>query len=256
MTAMNKMIAIAGWLLCVTSHQIAAASEEFDAERNDLSICSANSPLPKPKAKIDLKDFSDALRGTWVLRKRTIQGVVIETDSKYYFDLEQPSENAVKGWGMMLDLGNLSSLDPLRMCPACLADASVGALWKVSILHDPAGPSIHLKMEGDYLGSYGDFRKGVTATEETRFYGYGPAYLAGKLSSPAGGQGVSDDTWDRISLANGVLTYTSCKGGFIDRFVKVSDKKPFVKGLELSEAWPGIKQSGVLLKPPRGDYGN
>ena len=253
MVGLRKLVTV-GCLFSVGLPQALAAADEFRGERNDLSICSAKTAIPLPDAQIDLKQFVDALRGTWVLRRRTIQGVVIDTDSKYYFDIGEPRDNAASGSGMMIDLGNLSPLDPLHLCAACLADASVGAIWKVNIGTDASKRAVHLKMDGQYLGSYGDFRKGMTATEETRFYRYGSAFLAGQLLSPAGGQGVADDTWDRISLASGVLTYTSCKNGFIDRFVKVSDSKPLVKGLELGDAWRVIKDSGVLLNPPRGNY--
>ena len=253
MAARMRTLATAALAAALYVAPPARAADGFHPERNDLSICSGDKILPEPDAVADVKQFAEALRGTWVLRRRSIQGVAIDTDSKYYFDLGDADEKAAKGWSMMIDLGNLTSLDPLHRCPACLADATVGALWKVSISSE--GESVHLKMDGEYLGSYGDFRKGMTATEETRFYQYGPAFLAGHLRSPAGGQGLGDDNWDRISLVDGVFTYTSCKSGFIDRFVKISDTKPVLKGLELREAWHAIKESGALLNPPRGDYG-
>jgi hypothetical protein len=104
-------------------------------------------------------------------------------------------------------------------------------------------------MDGDYLGSYGDFRNGVQAVEQTHFHRYGSVFAAGQLKSPAGGQGLEDDTWDRITLTSDVFTYTSCKNGFIDRFVKVSSDRPKVAGLQLPAAWQAIKASGMLVNP-------
>jgi hypothetical protein len=227
----------------------ALAADNRGVDQNDLSICSGKVPIPAADDPITVRQFAQWLHGAWALRTRTIQGVTVDTDSKYYIDLDEIGDNSAKGWAMMIDHGNLRSLDYRRVCPACLADASVGALWKVTITPDAAGRSVHLKMDGDYLGSYGDFRKGIQATEQTRFHRYGGVFLAGQLKSPAGGQGLEDDTWDRVTLTSDVFTYTSCKNGFIDRFVKLPDEQPIVAGRRLPDAWQAIKASGILLNP-------
>jgi hypothetical protein len=58
------------------------------------------------------------------------------------------------------------------------------------------------------------------------------------------------------------MVYTSCKDGFIDRFVKLSDEKPNVRltgdkpnvsGMRLPEAWQAIKASGTISNPPHVD---
>jgi hypothetical protein len=219
-------------------------------DKNDLGICTGKVPIPATDDPLTTSQFAEWIGGTWALRTRTIQGVTVDTDSKYYIDLDHISENIATGWAMMIDRGNLHALDYLRVCPACLADASVGALWKVTISPDAGGHSIHLKMDGDYLGSYGDFRRGVQAVEQTHFHRYGGVFVAGLLKSPAGGQGLEDDTWDRVTLTGSEFIYTSCKNGFVDRFVKLSGGRATLSGVRLPEAWETVKASGVLINPP------
>ena len=84
-------------------------------------------------------------------------------------------------------------------------------------------------------------------------YRRGRVFLAGDAahaSSPAGGQGVPDDVWERIGLTADTLTYVSCRGGYIDRFEKLANDRPLVDGVVLAEAWKRVKQDGSLLKPP------
>ena len=116
------------------------------------------------------------------------------------------------GWAMFIDRGNLSALDPLRRC-ATVRPMLVGALWKVTLALDPGGQSIHLKMDGEYYGSYENFRKGIKGTEQSHFARYGAAYLASKLVSPSGFDNVPDDLWDRISVTDDVMVYMSCRLG-------------------------------------------
>ena len=251
----TRAIAQAGLFALLAAAPAGVAADDRPLERNDLSICSGGNPIPAKDDAVDAERFASWLHGTWLLKTRTIQGVAVDTESKYYLDIDDIKPSGARGWAMMIDRGNLHALDYRRVCAACLADAAVGALWKVEISVDPGGHSAHLKMIGDYLGSYGDFRKGIQATEQTHFHQYGPVFLAGQLKSPAGGQGLEDDTWDRVSLSDGVFTYTSCKNGFIDRFVKISDQKPLVAGLDLRDAWKAIKASGTLVNPPALEVG-
>jgi hypothetical protein len=214
----------------------------------DLSICGHDAAL-RPSDTIDLRQFAQRLHGTWLLRRRTIQGITIATDSKFYFDIDTIGDGQASGHALMLDRGNLSNMDPLERCKACLADATVGALWKVDIRTQADGKTVALTMDGDYLGSYGDFAKGLQATEKTVFMRQDGTYLAGNLFSPAGGQGLPDDMWDRISLTDDVLVYVSCRSRFVDRFVKLTSGKPLIDGLKLPEAWEVRKKDGSLLNP-------
>lgn len=226
---------------------MAAAATVPDSSA-DLSVCGHDTAL-RPSQAIDLKQFAQRLHGTWLLRRRTIQGITIATDSKFYFDIETIGDGQASGHALMLDRGNLSNMDPLERCKACLADATVGALWKVDLRVQDDGKTVALTMDGDYLGSYGDFTKGLQATEKTVFMKQDKTYFAGNLLSPAGGRGLPDDMWDRISLTDDLLVYVSCRSRFVDRFVKLTSGKPLVDGLKLPEAWDVRKKDGSLLNP-------
>jgi hypothetical protein len=221
-----------------------------DPGPSDLSVCQEKRRA-EATALADVSEFARRLHGTWILKTRTIQGLTIDTDSRFYFDLANRSETEASGTAMMLDKGNLGILDPLGACKACEADAALGALWQVRLLGRADRGAISLSMAGDYVGSYGDFRKGIKATESASFIKNGDSYFAGSLSSPAGGQGVPDDVWDRIGLTRDSLVYVSCRGGFIDRFEKLADERPLIGGLTLAQAWEQVKQAGWLLNPPR-----
>lgn len=219
---------------------------------SDLSVCRAGAVTLEAADDVDLRAFARRLHGTWLLRTRTIQGLTIDTNSRFYFDLDLEGATAGRATGtaLMIDRGNLGVMDPLGACKACEADASLGALWTVEIEAPEQGRQVSLRMHGEYLGSYGDFRKGVTATEQTTFFRHRDAYFAGNLTSPAGGQGMPDDVWERIGLTEDTLTYVSCRGGYIDRFEKLSGERPLVGGAALADAWARVKRDGSLLNPP------
>ena len=238
------------WLVAAGLALPAAGAAETGSPRHaDLSVCRETGVTWPAGDEIDVRDFTNRLQGTWELHYRTIQGVTIDTDSYFYFDLQARDAQAAQGTALMLDRGNLGNMDPLAKCKACLADAAVGALWKVKIAREKDRPRVTLVMDGDYLGSYGEFVKGMRHTETTTFARYGDVYLAGKLTSPSGVEGGPDDVWDRISLTDDVLTYVSCRGGFIDRFVKRSSARPRVDGLDLEQTWARRKADGSLLRP-------
>jgi hypothetical protein len=201
-----------------------------------------------PDTEIDVRDFAARLHGTWELRTRTIQGLTIDTNSQFYFDIDSSSEADATGTAMMIDYGNLSVLDPLGLAAACRADATVAALWKVRITRE-GNSTVLLAMDGQYFGSYGDFQKGVVATEKASFLRRQDEYLSGGVVSPAGGQGMPDDVWDRIGLSADTLTYVSCEGGFIDRYVKQSSSEPSVDGAPLQIAWEKRVKDGAVLLP-------
>lgn len=240
--------AAVGLAACLAS-PVGAQSAAPDPGPSDLSVCD-DTPTVYSTAPASLTEFAERLQGTWTLRTRTIEGLTIETDSRFYFAFETVSDTEVAGRALMLDKGNLRILDPLEGCKACEADAALGALWDVRVVMDTNRERVSLTMAGDYLGSYGDFKKGVRATETATFVKNDGAYLAGHLVSPAGGQGIPDDVWDRIGLTNDTLVYVSCKGRFIDRFEKLSSDKPLIDGLSLVETWQKAKREGWLLNPP------
>jgi hypothetical protein len=233
-----------------TSEPAAAQESRYeDLGPSDLSICSRKAaPGSTPKSTPDLAEFARQLNGTWKLSNRTIRGLTIDTNTFFYFDLPSTSQAEVKGTAMLIDYGNLSVLDPMNFAAACLADATVEAMWDVQIgRKEPA--SVSLVMNGEYFGSYGDFLKGIHATESSVFAQFGQGFLSGKLTTPGGGQGVEDDVWDRIGLSAGTLTYVSCTGGYVERYVKISDERPLIEGMSLRENWEKRKQDGSVVRP-------
>jgi hypothetical protein len=242
-------------LTAFTSAKVAggddATLDQPDLGPASLSVCRlspAERKIQSGTRPANLEEFAARLHGTWKLATRTIQGVTIDTHSKFYFNLKTITPYGASGSAMMIDRGNLRQLDPMAACKECLADASVGAYWKVSISRK--GGAAFLSMAGEYRGSYGEFVKGITATEESTFLRVGENYMGGNLVSPAGGPEYPDDTWDSIGLSSNVLTYVSCKNGFVDRFEKISDQTPTVDGRTLEEEWALRKKDGSLVRPP------
>jgi hypothetical protein len=220
----------------------------------DLSLCTNPPAPPGVGSAVDLRELAARLHGSWELNTRTVEGLTIPTNSFLYFDIEKSDADRASGIAMMLDAGNLSVLDTMALTHECIKDACLGALWSVAIERAPDGHHVDIVMDGEYLGSYGDFASGMRAVEKTTFLKEDDAYLAGGLVTPNGVHG--QDTWDRISLMGGVLTYLSCKGGYIERYVKRSAGRPLVDNLPLWDAWMQKKRNGELSDPIRAKQRN
>ncbi len=238
---------------CNRANQTAASAPVYqpspEVGPTDLSLCETASHVAG-NTTVDARDFARALHGTWFLKGRTIDGLLIPTNSYFYFDMnvEAATGSEAQGSAMMLDAGNLDVLDPLTKTMECPKDASLGAFWKVKLRTGEQGREASLIMDGDYQGSYGEFQKGMAFTEVTSFVKRADAYLAGGLVTPAGGMG-KQDVWDRISLMGGELIYLSCKEAYIEQYVKVADDRPRVDGLALDDAWRGKKSRGEMMNP-------
>jgi hypothetical protein len=215
----------------------------------DLSLCKTASHVAG-NTTVDARDFARALHGTWFLQGRTIDGLLIPTNSYFYFDMnmETATEGEAQGSAMMLDAGNLDVLDPLAKTMECSKDASLGAFWKVKVRTGQQGREVSLVMDGDYQGSYGEFKKGMAFTEVTSFVKRADAYLAGGMVTPAGGMG-KQDVWDRISLMGRELIYLSCKDAYIEDYIKVGDDRPRVDEVPLADAWARKKSRGEMMDP-------
>lgn len=221
-----------------------------DVGPTDLGICHQQRRAFRETTEVDARELAKLLHGSWWLNSRTIDGLTIPTDSFFYFDLDiaQGSADKVRGTAMMLDAGNLGILDIKTLTQECPKDARLGAFWTVTIERLKDNPRrVSLAMDGEYVGSYGDFTKGMTATEAMSFLKHDDAYLSGGLITPNGGFG--EDVWDRISVMGNVLTYLSCANGFIERFEKVSDDPPRLDQMTLAQVWQRKKQTGELLDP-------
>jgi hypothetical protein len=155
---------------------------------------------------------------------------------------------------MMLDAGNLGILDTRTLTRECPKDATLGAFWTVTVERVKDNPRrLTLTMDGEYLGSYGDFTNGMTATEKMSFLKQDDAYLSGGLATPNGGFG--EDVWDRVSLMGNVLTYLACENGFIERYEKLSNEAPRIDQQTLTQVWKQKKRTGELLDPAYGRRG-
>jgi hypothetical protein len=217
----------------------------------DLALCKQpRVTLPESAGKPDVREFARRLHGTWEVNTRTIQGLTIPTNSYLYYDmdLEHATDQRATGTAMMLDHGNLGILDIKKLTTECNKDAKLGAFWTVLIETEEGGRRISLSMDGEYIGSYGEFPQGMRATESTSFIKKDDAYLAGNLTTPDGGK-TSKDLWERVSLMGDVLTYLSCKVRFIDRYVKRSSARPFVEEMTLQQVWEKMKKTGELRDP-------
>jgi len=222
----------------------------------NLGLCGKPKPEFKEAAELDARELAGLLNGTWWLNTRTIEGLTIPTSSRFYFDLDvaHGTPGSVRGTAMMLDAGNLGILDTRTLTRECPKDATLGAFWTVAVERAKDNPRrLTLTMEGEYLGSYGDFASGMKATEAMTFLKQDDAYLSGGLATPNGGFG--EDVWDRVSLMGNVLTYLSCENGFIERYEKLSNENPRIDQLSLNQVWQHKKQTGELLDPAYGRRG-
>lgn len=267
------VVAVGLWLGCATTPPQGASSTTTSTKARtslaspdykpsdavgptDLGLCSKPRRVDAETAEVDARELARLLNGTWWLNTRTIQGLTIPTDSHFYFDLDvsQGSAEKVRGTAMMIDAGNLGVLDTRSLTKECPKDATLGAFWTVTVERDKSNPRrVALTMDGEYLGSYGDFTNGMKATEAMTFVKKDDAFLSGGLATPNGGFG--EDVWDRVSLMGNVLTYLSCENGFIERYEKVSNDPPRIDRLGLNEVWQKKKQTGELLDPAYGRRG-
>ncbi|HEX8257421.1 MAG TPA: hypothetical protein VF589_07295 [Allosphingosinicella sp.] len=172
------------------------AAESAQARANDdLSACAnVRDPALSAPGHGSVAHLARLLHGTWV-RRLTIAGVAVETNSFLYFDMSGPE--AGKGEALMIDLINqgwdglaspAASLPGKRQAePAQAAEArmpaTTGAYWVVSM--KPAAPAaasrgrsgVALALAGDYRGTGAEYPpNGFRFTETGSFYGDGPGY--------------------------------------------------------------------------------
>lgn len=203
---------------CAAASQAATAQEPAQRAkpttsqvRSDLSACATgqtarNAPLNAP-ADASVADFARMLHGTWV-RRLTIHGVPVETNSFWYFDMSSPE--AGQGQALMIDRINqgpdhlasvTGSAYPKPARRATKANfvrqsetehppetglegpSTIGAYWSVSVMPAPADmasrghPGVTLALAGDYHGTGDDYPpNGFHFTETGTFYRDGTAY--------------------------------------------------------------------------------
>ena len=165
--------------------------------RDDLRVCAKGArphqaALAAPR-DASVADLAGLLHGTW-LRRLTVAGEPVETNSFLYFDMSGPE--AGKGQALMIDRIN-QGWDDLASVTGWVAPkakpgspgeveaaATTGAYWLVSI--EPAkadaasrGHSgVAMALAGDYRGNGDELsRKGFRFTETGTFYRDGAAYV-------------------------------------------------------------------------------
>lgn len=231
-----------------TTPTVGAQREPLQQHAADLAVCNGDRGVIAGTEKIDIRDLANRLHGSWVLDERTIQGLVIDTNTVFKFDFDHIGRSAGEATALLIDQGNLSVQDPLRRSAACQADATVAALWKVSVRLERADKAL-LVMDGEYYGSYGEFLEGIRFREQLEFVKSGENYYSGKLVTPGGGFGIADDVWDLVSLTEHRLTYISCKNRVVENYVKVDTSKPTLDGRSLLAAWEQRKRDGTVTVP-------
>src|SRR5690348_14380405 len=102
------------WAVLAAFAAVSALAQEAGYPSPDLgianlSVCkdSDRVRLTKPEP-LDLAEFAHRLHGTWKLKTRTIQGITIDTNSKFYFDIKSIGADSATGTAMMIDRGNLN----------------------------------------------------------------------------------------------------------------------------------------------------
>ena len=214
----------------------------------DLSLCRYERDAIAPGQEVDLAEFAERLNGSWILGTRTIRGLPIDARATFLFDMEEAGESEARGTAVLIDFGNLGILDPLELTLACPKDATVAALWEVTI-RKTTPHRLALIMDGEYFGSYGDFLHGVYQTERSSFAKLEGKYLSGRLVTPSGGKRMEDQNWDRVDFTDASLTYVSCEGRYLERYDKISDETPLLDGVSLRDGWAKRKADGSLLVP-------
>ncbi len=219
-------------------------------------------------------DFAHLLHGTWV-RRLTIHGVPVETNSFWYIDMSDPE--AGRGQALMIDRINQGP-DKLAHPLAKVAlevPATTGAYWSVAITPAPADPAsqghpgVTLALAGDYRGTGNDYPpNGFRFTETGTFYRHGTAYAtlhawhAPPQATPSAGAGVptAPDTLvdavvvtgadaaasGRADAASPTLTFVACQDGVVDQYIKVNSATPLVEGKSLKKAWDRALASGMF----------
>ncbi|WP_404337973.1 hypothetical protein AB2M62_03890 [Sphingomonas sp. MMS12-HWE2-04] len=231
-----------------------------------------------------MADLARLLHGTWV-RRLTMGGAPIETNSFFYFDFPNPETGV--GHALMIDhiyqgWDSISSVPGSR--PAAKsggsaaegeAPATTGAYWSVSIRPAPADAAsqghagLTLALDGDYRGTGEEYpRSGFRFTETGTLYRDGAGYATlhpwrappmavGEAQGPSGADRFTPVDAVRVSPGGKAgtpptLTYTLCQDGIVDRYYKISDAAPTVKGRPLKLAWEAALASGAFdTAPPR-----
>lgn len=276
----NRALLTAGLIVLVGAGCAIAPERATATDQSAGGTACPASQIARLSAPGDARvaDFAHLLHGTWV-RRLTIHGVPVETNSFWYFNMLDPE--AGRGQSLMIDRVSQGP-DKLAPRPAQVAPeapATTGAYWSVSIKPAPAEPAsqghpgVTLALAGDYHGTGNDYPpNGFRFTETGTFYRHGTAYTtlhpwhAPPQATPSTGAGVPsapDTLVDAVFITGGdadasgrgkaawpTLTFVACQDGVVDRYVKVDDAIPVVGGKTLKTAWDAALASGMFHAEP------
>jgi hypothetical protein len=259
-----------------------AAPPQAQAGGDELRLCDSHRTSAAARMASDVKvgELARLLHGTWV-RRLTIQGVPVQTNSFFYFDMERPA--AGRGEALMIDRIN-QGWDRTSPVPADAASpgpepepaATTGAYWSVSIKSgatDPAAPGrsgAMVALAGDYRGTGEEYpRGGFRFTETGSFYRVGNSYATLRpwrappqataaeppAAMPRTGAAETYSKVDAVILKAPVggarsrpptLTFVICQDGIVDRYYKISSLTPRIDGRPLRAAWRSALASGIF----------
>jgi hypothetical protein len=192
---------------------VPACTEEVAAHyppilRSDLSACSVPSE-PKPEAGIQVAAFSQSFGGTWVLQARTVNGIVVKSNSRVHVDLDHVSANGGQGASLTLECPDANCSKPTVVAGSML-DLGVTDERVVVTSLPP-------------LVDQGMAKVAATNAPPPRFKFFQQAGVYVAIDERDRNQ-AAERKWDRVVLTERTLTYISCKDGRVDRYVKSSPK--------------------------------
>lgn len=287
MTVLRKtslsFAAAAAALACIGAAPVPPDQVARGEVQGEVQACAGDSgkDLIAP-ADARVADLARLLHGTWV-RRLTMGGAPIETNSFFYFDFPNPETG--QGHALMIDhiyqgwdsVTSVPGARPVAKPGAAAADgevpATTGAYWSVSIRAAPADPAsqgragLTLALDGDYRGTGAEYpRGGFRFTETGTLYRRGAGYTTlqpWRAPPMAVGEGQAPNGADRFTPVDAVrvtpgagagappiLTYVLCQDGIVDRYYKISESTPTVGGKPLKAAWEAALASTAFKAVP------
>jgi hypothetical protein len=222
---------------------------------------------------VSVRELAAVLHGTWV-RRLTIGGTQIETNSIWYFDLA--SLHTGQGSAMMIDRLSQGWDDFGSIAPVSLADpqerlgppATTGGFWRINLRQTVIGspqsrrPGIAVTLAGQYRGTGDDYpaggfeftESGVLVRTAQGYQTLQPwrappqADASGKIQS----SGAAYTPVDALLIAFGAggslpsMTFVLCSEGVVDRYYKVSNFGKPPGSASLAASWAAALQAGLF----------
>jgi hypothetical protein len=219
---------------------VISATGDLDGElpfafRSDLSGCESELARVAEVEPADAEQFSRRLEGAWKLKTLTVSGKPTrpERTARLYFDFGAKEATQYAGAALRIE-GEIS------YAPA-VSEATT--FWEV-VVRQPASRNVALDMTGQAL--FGD-----SLVRQRNLKSRGFTQLAGAFAA----QPVEDGPkgrWDKVVLTKTSLTYVSCEDQVVERYVKTTDQRPLVAGMEIRELWEKLHRDRVVRDLAKG----